>query len=304
MASQTDCKKNTVLIIYTAGSYGTFLDWCINYFAGQIPVNQLPFQTDGSAHGWQGCATGDVTLIEHRTIDWWLSRPDEPFVLRTHMDAHKYLQRDFLAQYAPRFKKVILLCNHVDCHLLFLQNILTKIISIDRSVFLTKIIDRFRKQFNADQDIPRWQLREMLSYWHEDWHCFMTDLYQPSDHPMVINIQPRTLICDFEHCMMSLFDELEIKMTRQHLLVDVKNQWLALQQFKDIDQHCRDIVHAVVTNQNISTQPCNNDVISESFVLYELRVNHNLDIACTGLDHFLLDTQTLRTKLLPYINHH
>lgn len=304
MVPQTDCRKNSVLIIYTSGAYGTFLDWCINYFSGQIADDCVPFQTNGNAHGWRGCSTGDVNSIDYQTIDWWLNNGDVPLVLRTHMHDDMYCQQEFLLRYAPHFRKVILMCNHVDCHLLILQNMLTKTKCIDPSTFFTQVADRFRQQFRTDQVIPRWQLREMISYWHEDWHCFMTDLYQQSDHPSVINVHPRRLIEDFEQCLIELFQQLDIKMSRRSDLEAVKDRWLALQKFKDIDQQCCDIVKAVVTNQNISTAPLDNNVINEAFVLYKLRVEHNLDFACTGVDDFPVDSQTLREKTLPYIDCH
>lgn len=302
--SQTDSKKNTILIIYTGGAYGTFVDWCIHYFAGEIPDDQLPFQTDGSAHGWKGCATGDVTTISHHTINWWLEQIAEPLVLRTHMLDDMYHMEEFLTRYADRFRRVVVLCHDVSCHLLLLQNMLTKIKCIPKSEFLQKIYDRFRDQFHADKILPRWQQREILSYWHEDWHGFMTDLYQPSDHPSVINISPQFLISNFEQCITELFCDLNIKMCRTSSLSFVRDQWLALQKYKDTDAQCQAVVDAVINNQNISTACCDNDVINESFVLYKLRVEHNLDFLCTGMDVFPADTRTLRKKMVPYVDQH
>lgn len=301
MVTQTDRDKS-FLIIYTSGAYGTFLDWCINYFSGIIDNDDLPFQNSGNAHNWRGCATDDVTKIKHETIDWWLSRVPVPLVLRTHNNADMYDQNTFLQKYALRFDRVILLHNHVDCHLLVIQNTLSKIKSLDRHHWLESIENRFRSKFGADTCVPRWQLREMLSYWHEEWHCFMTDLYQPSDHENVININPRNLLSDFEGTLINLFTDLDIAIQRRDKLSSVRDRWLDLQKFKDIDYECHRIVQAVVNNQNLSTAACDNDVLNEAFVLYQLRVHHGLDFACTGMDDFPANTYQLRKYLIPYVD--
>lgn len=301
MVTKTKAPPQTNLIIYTSGAYGTFVDWCVNFFSGQI-ADISPFRDTGSAHNWRGAATGDVTGRTGETIDWWLSRKDAPLVLRTHIADDLYRQDEFIERYASRFKKIIMIHNHVDCHLLILQNMLTKSNGIDKSIFQNQVIQRYRQQFDADKDIPRWQLREMLSYWHENWHCFMTDLYQPSGHASVINVNPKHLISDFESCIIDLMHKLDLKMVNKERLKTIRDQWLDLQTYKDIDSQCQNIVDAVINDRKISTTDCSNDLINESFVLYKLRICYNLDFACTGVDTFPVDTHSLRDRTMPYVN--
>jgi hypothetical protein len=45
---------NTVAIYYQAGAYGTFIEWCLNYFTDESFNEELPFSKNGSAHKFIG----------------------------------------------------------------------------------------------------------------------------------------------------------------------------------------------------------------------------------------------------------
>jgi len=47
-------KKSTNLIYYDAGCYGTFIEWCCNYFSININTIDSPFEKSGSSHGFTG----------------------------------------------------------------------------------------------------------------------------------------------------------------------------------------------------------------------------------------------------------
>ncbi len=299
-------QKNTFLIIYPGGAYGTFLQWCLHWFSGNIGIDTLPFLPNGSAHQWLGAATGDITGKSHKTIDYWLHSEVEPLTLRSHVDPQGMLpheHRSLIMQYRDSFRRIILINNHVDCHLLMLHNVLTKTRDLTTSKLFESVIERYGVQFAASDTVPHWQLREMLSYWHENWHCYLNDLYQPIHDEKIININVKFLLDDFESCIINLFDSINLTMTRKSEIARIKDEWLKLQKFTTIDQQCRDIVNATIQNKCISAQACMSSVIDEAFVLYKLRVDHNLDFQCTGQDQFPCTTFDLKAKLVPYQTH-
>lgn len=291
--------KNTFLIVYPAGSYGTFLDWCINWFSGQINEDILPFTSNGSAHKWQGNAAGDVILDPLKTIEWFLMQPEVPFTIRTHLNHEKADQETLIRSYQKNFKKIILINHNPDCHLLLLHNQLTKNKRASYDTTISEIIVKYKNQFDTSDVIPRWQLREMISYWHGSWGCQLRDMFQPTIDENIVNIDVKNLVYDFDNSLINLFDDLKLPMTRRDRLEEIRNLWLSLQAFKNLDQQLNNIVFATVNNDLTKVIDCTN-IFDEAFVQWKLRVIHNLDLLCYGLDDFPKNVKDLKALLIPY----
>lgn len=299
-----DLYKHAFLIVYPVGAYGSFVDWCIHWFSGQIDENMLPFTATGSAHQWRGNAAGDVIDQPHKTIEWFLTNDTVPFAIRTHLTFKKYDPVNFaqsLRSYQQNFRKVILVNNNPDCHLLLLHNTSTKAKVLSYDKLTSRIIDTYRSQFGADELIPNWQLREMMSYWHEQYHCQLRDTYQPLHSHDIINVDVKNLVYDFEQTLCSLFDKLEIPMLRASRLTEIKNLWLSLQKFKNLDQQLKQIVSATVGDENLEFGVLDH-LLDEAFIQWKLRTDHNMDLLCFGLDQFPTNTKTLRNFLIPYVD--
>lgn len=296
--------KHTFLIVYPTGTYGSFIDWCINWFSGQIDQNILPFTANGSAHLWRGNAAGDVNGQAHKTIEWFLTNDLEPFTIRTHLIFEEYKHANFeklLHVYQQNFRKVILINNHPDCHLLTLHNTYTKSKAHTYNQLKSYIIHRYSSQFNAQEPIPTWQLREMMSYWHGSYHCQLRDTYQPLHGHNLINVDVRDLVYNFEQCLCSLFDQLSLPMSRKSQLPEIKNTWLALQKFKNLDQKIERVIEATVSNEDLEFGVLDH-ILDEAFVQWKLRSCRSTDLMCFGLDQFPTNTKTLRDLLIPYVD--
>lgn len=50
-----------ICIVYSAGSYGTFVEWCLNYFSNPFFPQDLPFLTQGNSHKFAG---NHLSIIE------------------------------------------------------------------------------------------------------------------------------------------------------------------------------------------------------------------------------------------------
>ena len=57
-------KLNTI-VYYHAGAYGTFLEWCLNYFSDESLSEELPFTKKGNSHKFDG----NLLLSEKMFLD-------------------------------------------------------------------------------------------------------------------------------------------------------------------------------------------------------------------------------------------
>lgn len=304
---KNDLYKNTFLIVYAAGAYGTFLDWCIHWFSGTIDEANLPFTSNGSAHHWRGYATSDITHELDKTIDYFLNLNDEPLTIRTHMMFKNAWRKNHeqqikkIQEYKLNFRKLILVNNSPKYHLLLLHNTLTKIRSTNYESMISNIVREYKikTDFGSTELIPRWQLREIISFWHTNWQHYLSGAYQPIVEPGIINISPDDLLHDFEDCLCNLFDQLELHMTRKDQLTKIKTQWLSLQKFKDLDQQLNTVVSAIVNNDELDFTNYTTNIFDEAFIQWKLREFHKLDLLCYNLDTFPTNTLELTKLLVP-----
>jgi hypothetical protein len=299
--------KHTFLIIYPSGAYGTFLDWCINWFSGSIAEEMSPFTETGSAHAWIGLAAGDVTGRDNETIEYWLNSDVESLVLRAHLplplsDLTCESFQKVVLSYRTNFRKILVINNNVNWHLLTLHNQFTKIAWATYEHISSDIINHYKDQFSATMPIPIWQLREMMSFWHGRTHSFLTDIYHPIIDDKIINIDIGMLMENFENYLVDLFKKIDLPMTRSDRLTEIKEKWLSLQKFKDRDRQCLDIVSATVNGSDLDYSRYDLHILDEAFIQWKLRDTHGLDLLCHGLDTFPRTTQLLRRLLVPYVD--
>jgi hypothetical protein len=298
--------KDTLLIGYPSGGYGTFLDWCINWFSGNIDEKILPFTKNGSAHAWYGAATGDVIGRPDENIEYWLNSDAEPLVLRSHLDylpnPTRESYQDLVLSYRTNFRKILLINNNVNLHLLILHNQLTKARPATYESISNEIINYYKEQFSATLPIPNWQLREMMSFWHSRWHCQLRDIFQPVVDDKIINIDIEILMRDFENCLIDLLKKIDLPMVRLERLTEIKEKWLSLQKFKYLDRQCLEIVSATVDGRDLDYGEYNLHILDEAFIQWKLRSFHNLDLKCDGIDVFPTTTEHLRQLLIPYVD--
>lgn len=297
-------KKNTILLIYPPGGYGTFLDWCINWFSGHISEHQLPFLADGSSHGYRGAAADE--LGSHKTLDWYLRQPQEHLVIRTHMPVNKWSDKHqqpaLIKFYAEKFHHTVMIDSDTQYHLLTLHNMCSKIPDCTYQHKITKIKQRFCKQFNAVEPVPRWQLREMISFWHEDYRCWLQDFHQPLQISNGINVTLGSLLQDLEGTIVDLFNSLGLPLLRINRLPEIKNQWLSMQAFQNRDEICRSVVSAVVHDRQLEFGQHNLHLFDEAYIQFLLRQDHGVDLQCQELDVFPRSASTLRKIAIPYVD--
>lgn len=290
--------KNTIVILYPPGGYGTFLHWAIEYFSGALPVRSRPFELNGSAHLFQG-VTLDRTQSEFTTAQY-LHSDKQYAVVRTHgWGPHSvdHAETKFYAQnYGACFNKIINIVQTAECYLLLLHNRLTKNSRNSYSLYFDQVIQKYQSQFCAKLPVPQWQLREMLSYKHEHDLYYVEEYYQPLLHTNIVNLNVSDLVTDFDQTLTQLFLTLGLTMSRQSELASINAEWLKLQKFKAVDQLCQDIVQSVLGTGSLVWQASDLTVIDEAYVQYLLR-KQGIEMRCFGLDTFPTDVVQLRSYL-------
>ena len=56
--------SNTAIIYYQPGAYGTFVEWCLNYFSDLNFGEELPFTETGSSHNFKGNSCSSIFQFE------------------------------------------------------------------------------------------------------------------------------------------------------------------------------------------------------------------------------------------------
>ena len=198
-------------------------------------------------------------------------------------------------------KKIVLLTVPKSAQLLVLGNSITKTTMATKKSgnFCSQVVKEFKDQFQVSDtnDVPAWQLREMISYWHER---RLTELhanrYTEITDSKIINISIRDLVDNFEHTIAYLCDALSIPIHDVNQLLTIRQNWLSLQKFTDSDMVCQQIINSVLDNTEYSWRPLH--IIEEAFVQWQLRDLHKLDMLCYNLDEFPLTTSDLKQVLI------
>lgn len=295
-------KKNTTLIMYPPGGYGTFLHWSLFYFTGNLTDDSLPFLPNGSSHLFKEHLF-DGKFFNSPTIETYLSSDMYTPFVRTHgtLYSEQNSYNEYISKVIDYFDNVILLVPSEHDRLLLLYNRLTKISVFNMDILFSQVKDKFSKQFNADPNsIPVWQMREMLSYWFEHW-VHREKLYQDViDHDKIIRVPIRRLVDDFETTFTSLVDLLGLQLVNGNRLKDVKDQWLVLQKYTGTDAVCENIVKSVTNNQDFDWKCSDLGIIEEAYVQFKLRTLYNLDLLCYNLNIFPSSATELQKLLINY----
>lgn len=273
----------------------------------------LPFTDNGSSHLFVGNPLDFYmdqqnfpNFVSMTTEEYFSSNIDYEFA-RTHgehsiaRELPGYNIKSYIDLVRHNVKKIVLLFVPENAQLLVLGNFITKAtMGIKKhGSFSSQVVKEFKDQFQVSDtnNVPDWQLREMISYWHER---RLTELhanrYPEITDSKIINISIRNLVDNFEQTMKYLCQTLNIPINDDHHLSFIRQHWLALQKFADSDYVCQQIINSVLNDTERSWRPLH--IIEEAFVQWQLRDLHQLDMLCYNLDEFPLSTSDLKKVLI------
>lgn len=285
-------KKDTVLILYTPGSYGTFLEWSLMFFSGLLENSSLPFRNTGSSHEYIGNHLGvfDSRFLNLSLTDYIKSDLDFKIV-RAHFNNSEDLEEKIL-NYKNYVKLVIVIMPDAQSRLLVINNALTKLNSQSAKIYA----DYINGSLGVDLSQKKWEQRERISFTIAKFN-YTLPLIDSDD---IVTVTVTDLVNDYKNQISSLLDTTGLG-TNQKRLVEldrVKTTWLDLQSFLHRDQLCEKIVDSTVSDILFDWSDIDLSIYDEAYVQYLLKHLHSAELLCYNLNEFPTNSIDLRRYLI------
>lgn len=321
-------KKHTA-IYYHAGAYGTFIEWCLNYFSDKNFHSDLPFTAIGNSHLFHG-----NLILSEKMFSEVNQNPYRFF--RTHPGCSNSTNKKLLN--TPKkpiecYRNELKLLQDISDNVIVLyfndHNILWGINNIVKSF---SQLDDFMKEyytsnqyfdFNRDdcktltqrikldltlsgethykqwsrnswEEMDDWQLREFLSlYLEKHWFDLYTSLVKIKDEfPNIIFIELGSLRDNFKDTISMICDKLNLTLQRTNFEY-VYNAWFSKQTFINRDEEVNKIVHATISDVKYHWQKLT--IIDEAIIQKKLRDN-GINLKCFDLNVFPQNSQQLKKQ--------
>ena len=288
--------KDTVLIIYPPGGYGTFFEWCLSYFSGELESNDSPLDKDaGSARNFDGNRLDFPKHLQQgteflTTAEYLNSDLNYKFV-RSHGEHDLAPVQQYINQYGSYFKKIIHLRHDNLVMLEILSNMIHKIKKVD-------IAATWYKRANVTDSDAIWEIREKLTFLIEGRYSHY-DTHLNFIAPNVLDIPVGSLGNNFEQVIEDVFVKLNLKFDpiRKQQLSTRLAEWRDSQPYLHIDRKCTEIVNATVNDRYYDWSHIQLDIFAEAYIQMQLRLLHKLQLKCYNLNVFPTNTKDLKELL-------
>jgi len=295
--------KDTTLIIYPTGGYGTYFEWCLSYFTGLLKDSDSPLmKSTGSAHKFWGNPLDfpkDIlgAVQPCPSVDEYLDSENNYVFARTHARVNLGSAQLYVDKYGDYFKHIIHLRHSKHVILEVLLNRLHKVFDSKKAV------DDFYKQANVLPTDAIWEAREKISF-------TISGLYNHYDSERgdftakhAIDIPIERLKDEFRQVITEVVNTigLELDPIREQELDSVLKEWKHSQKFLGIDQMCLQFVNAAIKGEDFDWDdlphyPSN--IVIEAYIQMLLRDLHRYEIRCYNLDVFPTNTKDLKELLI------
>lgn len=291
--------KDTVAIVFSGGSYGTYLEWCLTTLTSDANPT-VPFTEIGNSHNFKG---------HHlQNIDGWrryVRSPAEHQFVRLHP---KTKNTDSIAAHINEIskdtRKIIYLQPDQQTVLLVVNNFFYKIWDswIDHSFNTAIDANKIYSNWPVSRDvpvteIPRWIMREFLSFYLMPAWFDQTEFHSDGHIPAALTIAVSDLLFKFPETLSVIKNAFSLEYQQPVSVIEPIHQTnLQLQKYLLQDKICNSIIDSVRTNTTVSWP--NLTLPSEAWVQWKLR-NCGLEIRCDGLDIFPTSSVQLRELLYP-----
>lgn len=319
--------KNHTAIYYHAGAYGTFVEWCLNYFSDEHFNDDLPFTDIGNAHLFQGNLILSETMfnkMEQNPCKFFRTHPGSTnnhnqLLLNTPKNPiNCYINELQLLQDISEHVIVLYFnSNHV---LWGVNNIVKSFSPVDPATEEYYITNQYSeyyrgecvnlkervildlqlagehhyKQWNKNSwgEMDNWQLREFLSlYLQEHW----VDLYNSleeihSDFPNITFLELGSLRDNFKDTISTLLSRINLPLVKNNFDY-VFDAWISRQTFANRDAEVNEIVSSILSNKDMTWKELS--IIDEAVIQKKLRDN-GINLKCFDLDIFPRSVKELK----------
>ena len=292
---------NTVPIIYSAGSYGTYVEWCLTTLCSTQPI-ESPFTAVGNSHGFRGNFLSGIQGWR----DYLSTNMPQKFVrIHPKSSAEESLSNN-LNEILQSAAGIIYLYPDKDSTIFVVNNYLSKpwddwwLHHFSTSIDVSKIYSNWAVNDTPIEEIPTWIRREFLSFylmpaWYDQVEWNHLDAWK---HPRSHHVLIKDLLYNFESVIEQLQQRFDFEFVRPISdLLPYHEKNLQLQIHKNQDQLCKNIVDSIVNNFEFDWSDQLLPLASESYVQWQLR-NLGYEIRCHGLDKF--PTNSVHLKELLY----
>lgn len=296
------CMKNTMLIAYSGGTYGTYLEWALNSLLDDKPLH-FPFTDVGNSH---------ASKLGHylSSIDGfgrYLNSDHNFITARIHPKTKKtHDLKQNLEYIVDHVSCMILLYPDRSHELMCVNNYMTKIWSGHPYKGAMSYItpDDIYNNYDIDpvtdlQDIPLWIQREHMSFnlfdaWRDQVEWYFPDKWR---HDRAMIITTKELFYNFENILQHIQDFWGQRYKKSvSEIMPAHREMITLQQHLGKDQFCAKIIDSVIGTKQSSIEFGGIDMVSQAWIQHQLR-NHGYELRCQDLNDFPIDTTQLRSLI-------
>lgn len=289
--------KDTIPILYSGGTYGTFISWCLHYFSGK-DVTENPFELNGSSHKFKAPG-GHLQNIEGWR-DYLKTEKNFQFT-RLHPKTEKtdsVIKN--LEEILLNVQKAIVVYHDVSSTLLVINNKFEKIYEEGYLQHNKELFNTHFKNWNKS-DLERmetWELREFLSFYifqqhHDECENEQIEGYQ---NKKIKKINIKNLFSNFEYTIKELLIWSNLDVVRNNF--DEKYQiWIEKQKHRHKDEIVQKIIQSTLKEEYYNWNDLELSIIDEAFIQMTFRDLHKLDLRCYNLNVFPTNTKDLKDLL-------
>ena len=272
-------------ISYSAGSYGNFVAWTIEWMSGKYDVNYRPFDNQHTSHKWKRT---------FRTVDEAIEKPINNTILHPITYKDDKLEQ-VLEKLKSSFDKIVLLYPKEEDFLWSMNNKQHKVYK----KLWTEVDEVFLQSLNENYKNPqKWEIHEHLSLWLYEQHLSETKtetISKLKDTESIMCIPISNLKNNFISTFQNLSKYLSIDNIRKDKdFLELYTDWRKNEIYMDKDSLVNNIVYAILNNKDIDMK--NLTIIDESQIQRLLRKNGH-KIKCYGLNDWPETTTKLRELL-------
>lgn len=296
-------------ILYNGGSYGTFVEWCLNYFHDLSFEDTLPFSSTGSAHNFHGVILSDYQPegYDFYTIQQYVESSNNDLFVRAH-PVHNS-DDDILKKLhyvTNNFNKVIFIAPTINSMAWNINNKLTKVdgefIGQPGKNYWNSLNERLQTQNIGDvTKMEVWEKREFLSFDLYPQHLaecrFSQHTQIQKEFPNIYFMHIDDLRDNFKQTIISILKYCNLDPVRTNQFNHVYSEWVKKQHYCNKDQLIKKIVTSIVAGLEIDWGADKLTLVDEALIQYFLREN-GIEIKCYGLNEFPKNTIELRDYLV------
>lgn len=290
----------TVPIIYSAGAYGTYVEWCLTTLCSVEDI-QDPFNANGNSHGFEGNFLSGMPGWRN-----YLSTNHQHKFVRFHPKTlAEELLTNNLTEILESVPGIIYLYPDRDSMMLIVNNYLSKpwhdwwTAHFSKEIDVSKIYSNWLVADTPIAEIPMWIRREFLSFylmpaWYDQVEWYHLDSWT---HPRSHNVLITDLLYNFESVIGQLQQAFDLEFVRPiQDLLPYHEKNLQLQTHKNQDQLCKRILDSIMNKANFDWTDQILPLASESYIQWQLR-NLGYEIRCHELDKFPTNSVNLQELL-------